>query len=271
MINIESLEMEYFSNELPVPYSIKKGRDISITPIKVKDWLVVEDFKLFNIPKNEMNSIEFIQMSYIQFLHEVYFATYPEERINFFRILGLCVDLKNDEQEEEYIEINYSKGKVVLVIVRHNKSEDVDDSVVSIIDAKEFDEIVKIILFQNIVDYDDEYVSPDVREAIQEYIKLTSKGRVNPTLKDKKIYILSKGQMSMNQINEMSYRFFSEIYTMTYDCEEYLATRIIEASEKFKVETMTKHPLFSKKKTIYEEVFSESSDSLTNRISQVNG
>ena len=68
-VNIELLDLMYFQNSYNVPYRLKKGGDIEIKPILVKDYPLYEwSMSVLNIKKNEINDIEIIQMSYLDFL-----------------------------------------------------------------------------------------------------------------------------------------------------------------------------------------------------------
>ena len=50
----------------------------------------------------------------------------------------------------------------------------------SVISEKEFDDIKKIILYQNDIDYDDRYVNPDVQKEYEKWCALKSKKVHNP-------------------------------------------------------------------------------------------
>lgn len=262
MIDKESLRLRYFQNDIPVPYKLKEqNKIIEIHPISVKDWFLVEDLALLQIEKNEINNIDILKMSYLQFMNEVYFNSYPNDKNKFLSIFCLAFKL-----EEGCLQFGYNQKKICLLILNKPYVDGEDSEIVSIIDAKEYDEIAKIILFQNIVSYSGDYMSPDVKNAISDYVSLSSKGVHSPTLEDKKIYILSKKDISMKELNNMSYRLFTQIYDTLFDCDEYIASKIIQASEKYKVEEDIKHPLVNKKKTIFDMVFG-SADALKNKIS----
>ncbi len=255
----EKLRIEYFQNDIPVPYQLRCGLELFIYPIKVKDWYKVDDFSLLNINKNEINDKNIIMMSYLQFLNEVYFVQFEEEKQRFLNIMCLCLGYDKDE-----IQFGYKDKKPHLVFL------DKDNNILGYMASKEFDDICKIILFQNIIGYDGEYVSQDVRNEIQRYLTYHSnKDTKSPTLEEKKVYVFAKRNMSMLEINEMSYRLFTQTYDVLFECEQFLADKMIQASEKYKVEKNIYHPLIAIKETIYDRVFG-SFDEIKNKITQAN-
>ena len=61
---LEFYEINYFANGLDIPYKLKKGEDLSIKPILVKDFLRYDCAKaILLISKNEINDIRIIQES----------------------------------------------------------------------------------------------------------------------------------------------------------------------------------------------------------------
>ena len=79
MVDLETLELNYFVNMDNVPYELKDGGLIYIKPILVKDYLRYSWAKeILSIEKNEINDIEIIQMSYLDFLIKKVFAMNKE-------------------------------------------------------------------------------------------------------------------------------------------------------------------------------------------------
>ena len=72
MVDIENLKINYFSNEEPVPYKVKTGKELKIYPITVKEYPVYESCKsVLEIKKETVNNAEVIQMSYLRFLTDI--------------------------------------------------------------------------------------------------------------------------------------------------------------------------------------------------------
>lgn len=242
MVNIEQLTELYFSTDEPVPYNLKCGVEILIHPIKVKNWTLFSNcLGILTIEKNEINDIEVIKMSYLDFLIN---AMKQDETIASRLVHIFRLSIKEDK-----ISIEQNKGKNVLAML------DEDNIIKGYITSKEFDEIKKIILFQNIYDYDDRYISPDVKELYNTYIKAMNKNQEDPTLERKKVFVMGKTGNSIKELNEMSYRMFNQLYTTNVEIDLYYARKMIQASQKYEVKEDIIYPLFEKKKDKYECIF----------------
>lgn len=251
-VNIEALSLAYFSNSEPIPYSLKKGESVLIYPILLKDaplydWAI--DILEYN--KNEINDINIIQMSYLDYINEYIFKQYKVEDesspiYKLSTIFKLCLN-------EDYIAIEKDKGKTCVVICEK------DGTIKKIINHKEFDDISKIILHQNNANYDDRYISPEVRELMQEYYKVKYSNISSPSLERKKAFVCSKTGKNFSELGKLTYREFELIYSACVDSEIYMATKITEASYKYEVKEQTKHPLFDTKKDPYAELFEDTS------------
>ena len=69
MVDIDTLTIRYFENDKPVPYMLKCGVDIKISPIRVENWTEFEmSLPILNIEKNDTSDVDIIQMSYVAFL-----------------------------------------------------------------------------------------------------------------------------------------------------------------------------------------------------------
>ena len=85
-----------------------------------------------------------------------------------------------------------------------------------------------------------------------------------------KAFVTSKIGVLMKDLNEMSYRNFFMVYESALGSEMYIGQKIIQASEKYKVDDF-KHPLFTEKKNKLDEVFSTDAEQFTNKINNING
>lgn len=244
MVDIETLSINYFVNMVNVPYELKKGGTIYIKPILTKDYLRYQwAIQILTINKNEINDVEIIQMSYLDFLTKKIIPSDEETyKSKIWWVLHLCLG-------EEYFII----GDNCIIICND------DDTIKYVINSKEFDEIIQIILNQNDYNYDNRYVNPEVREMLNEYYKIKYKDISQPSLEKKKAFVSSKTGKSFNEINELPYREFDLIYDACKDSEIYIGQKIIQGSYKYQVEGDIKHPLFEPKKDMYEELFEDTS------------
>lgn len=245
-VDIETLKLLYFQNDEPCPYKLKCGYEIKIYPVKVKDWGIYEhSLGILQIDKNKINDINIIKMSYLDYLYNLYKI---QEDYGIYIANIMKYSLKEDRVS--FVKI---KDKAVIVLL------DEDDTIKGYINHKEFDEIKKIILHQNIYDYKDIYIDADVQELYEDYYRIKYKNGKTPTFEEQKTYVLSKCGYSIQQINEFSYRMFSQIYRHCIDDILYIGRKIIQGSYKYKVEEDIQHPLYEKEKDMYSEIFEDTS------------
>lgn len=251
MVDLEVMELNYFVNMSNVPYELKNGGVIEIKPILVKDYMRYVWAKgILEISKNEINDIEVIQMSYLEFLIKKIFT----------------MDKKLEDKLRWLIKLCLNEDYVAFVDNRLFVCEQ-DSTIKYIIMPKEFDDISKIIQAQNDPNYDDRYVSPEVKELMQEYYKARYQNITSPSLEKKKAFVSSKTGKTFAQLNELPYREFELIYNACKDSEIYIGQKIIQGSYKYEVKEDIKHPLFEPKKDQYEELFTDTSTLASKGIS----
>lgn len=252
MVNFENLELIYFQNNKPVPYQLKCGNIILIHPIKVEDWnLFYSSLSVFMIEKVDANDLSVLKLSYIDFL------SFLIEQNEAYKTM--LYNVLNYSLKENYMAMSKSNGKSVITIL------DEDKVIKSIITSKELEEIKKIILKQNIYDYDDRYISPDIKKEIEEYNKIRYKGVVQPNFEKKKVFVMSKSGISEDSLNKMYYRTFSRMFKLMVDNDIYFANKMLEASPKYDMKEDILHPLYAKEDDGIASAFT-SSDKLKNKI-----
>lgn len=265
---LNNYQLLYFQNGYDVPYKTKSGYTVNIKPIKVKDWSIFENsLEVLQIDQTKANDIKVIGMSYLQFLIEVAIPSDEQNKNDIDLFMDLSHKFGNIlimSLGEEYINIQYDNDKPMIVLC------DEDGIIKGKITPKEFNDISEIILFYNIHDYDDRKFSDDVKELMNEYYKLKYSDVNMPTLEEKKSYLLGKTGNTLNEVNEMNYRTFSMIYDSLVSTDLYFGNKIIQASEKYKVEGEIKYPLYEKKKDKLDEIFT-SKEGFENKINSVNG
>ena len=168
-IDIEVLEKGYFYFDKPVPYKLSDTTHVDITPVSVYDSEVfLSSCDILQIDKNALNSVEIIQMSYLDFLLKVMLPTDKsglllDKLSNIFR---LCLGMKTWKLKV--------KEKQKLSIVAPDDSFEIT--------GKQFDDIKRIILYQNVPHYDDTYIDPDLKKMMDEVDRLKSQGISAPNL-----------------------------------------------------------------------------------------
>ena len=266
MVDIDRLELMYFQNDEPIPYRLKNavskdgsvsqdGYNLFIKPIKVKDWSVFNNcIDIIMHELQDYNSVEIIQMSYLEFLLNVLLEQVSDEEIseNAFKLstvlsmsLGIYEARKGAFRNKPCLTLHDESGLAVALIT-----------------PKEFNELKKIILFQNIINYDDRYLSPEIKKEIAEYekIKYSNDSIVNPTLEKQKVFVISKTGISMKDINDMTYRTFTQVYNYNVNVDLYFAQKILQASQKYDMKEEAIHPLFKKEEDRLKSAFVSKSD-----------
>ena len=195
-VDIELLKLAYFALDEPVPYKLKTGQEILIKPIMVKDsMLFMASVDVLKIDKNSLGSVEAIQASYLKFLQKMIFPSNDIMVQKFLNILDLCLELKgiylcNDEMERTFIQ---TESGIVI-------------------SAKEFDDIAKIILYQNVPDYDDKYINPDIKKSMQEVDRLKNKDYESPDFERQMGIIESHTGILKEQLLKKTWRSFQILF-----------------------------------------------------------
>lgn len=269
--DLEYYQRKYFAKDLPIPYKLKCGYELILYPILVNQWDLFEEcLDIVLIDKNSINDSKIISMSYLEFLKEVRFNikneieknyTFGENELNKLKqFFSVCL-------KEDYISIEKVQDKYLVIIGGVDKENDL--VLKATMTNKEFKEVVKIILFQNIKDYDDRRLDPEVQKIYNDYISLKQRDIHQPTFEEKLNYVLGITGKNVEEINNMTYRRFDSIFDSMVNRDEYIATKIIEASEKFKCDKTSIYFLYQKKKDKYAD-FIQDPQSLKNKIDGIN-
>ena len=236
-VDIELLKLAYFALDEPVPYKLKTGQEILIKPIMVKDsMLFMASVDVLKIDKNSSGSVEAIQASYLKFLQKMIFPSNDIMVQKFLNILDLCLELKgiylcNDEMERTFIQ---TESGIVI-------------------SAKEFDDIAKIILYQNLPDYDDKYINPDIKKSMQEVDRLKNKDYESPDFERQMGIIESHTGILKEQLLKKTWRSFQILFREVCGEIEFYTTRpaAIAVGAGDKVD----HYIFKKRKDKFDGYF----------------
>ena len=236
-VDIELLKLAYFALDEPVPYKLKTGQEILIKPIMVKDsMLFMASVDVLKIDKNSLGSVEAIQASYLKFLQKMIFPSNDIMVQKFLNILDLCLELKgiylcNDEMERTFIQ---TESGIVI-------------------SAKEFDDIAKIILYQNLPDYDDKYINPDIKKSMQEVDRLKNKDYESPDFERQMGIIESHTGILKEELLKKTWRSFQILFREVCGEIEFYTTRpaaiAIGAGDK------VDHYIFKKRKDKFDGYF----------------
>ena len=198
MVNIDFLTRQYFYFDEPVPYKLKNNI-IYISPVSLKDSEVfISSVDILAIDKNSLPDVSIIQMSYLEFIIRVLFSNkdtreqYIQKLVN---VLILCLGLKSPSFTWE------------------NNAPYIIDTISGIkISPKQFDEIKKIIMYQNFIHYDDEYINPELKKAMDEVDKLKNQNYESPSTERKMAIITAHTGLPKREQQQMTYRSYSLLF-----------------------------------------------------------
>lgn len=214
-IDLDYLAKSYFWFDKPVPYKVTDGKIVTISPVSVEDSeMFLSWMDIISIDKNALNDVQYISMSYLEFLITSLIVKAPKE-VSKYTILKLASILRLCLGWEGEINIGYNERKKPVLLYK--------DIVVS---TKQFEDIRRIILYQNLLDFDDSYVNPDIKQAMAEVDEIKSKGIDYPNLERKMAIITAHTGLSKAEQMKMTYRSHTALMKEVYGEVDYLSARI---------------------------------------------
>lgn len=227
MLDIEYYKHKYFIFDKPCIY--KKGdKEFTLYPISLEDS---EDFleasKVISIDKNSLPSVDIIQMSYLKFICAV-LVRERKNIDNFATILKLSLHMYDPK-----IGIDVNNKYVIF-------DEEADISITE----KEFEDIRRLILYQNILSFDDSYIDPDLKKAIDETNELRSKDIDFPDIERKMAIITSHCGIRKSEQQKMTYRAHTMLWNEVCADIDFSTSRSIALLSGEKIE----HWIYKKKK-----------------------
>ena len=239
-VNIDLLKTAYFPFDKAVPYKIG-DKVIEIKPVKLVDSALYSASEpILKIDKNSINDVKIIQMSYLQFISDVLIPGDPIYATSLGTILLLCLGMTNPMLQRD------DKGRPYL------QNDDI------VIKPNHFEEIMRIILYQNDARYDDEYINPDLKKAMQDMDKLKAKGKELPNLERRIAIVTAHTGVLKKDLLEMTLRSFDALFSEVVGEVEFLTTRalILYSGQAEKAD----HWLFPKKKDKFEGYITDVGD-----------
>ena len=246
MIDIDVLSREYFWFDKPVPYLISDGQEILITPIMVEDSeMFLSWIDVISIDKNSLNDVKYISMSYLEFLVSNLLMS-PIEQIaqasisKIINILKLCLNFNGA------ISIRFNERNKPFIVYEDKK-----------ITPKQFEDIRRIILYQNIVGYDDEYINPDIKQMMDEMNEIKTRDIDYPNLERRMAIITAHTGLSKAEQMKMTYRSHTMLMKEVYGEVDYMSARtgIMVGNMFSKNRIEFEDWIYKKKRNKYEQYF----------------
>lgn len=214
-LNFEALGELYFAYDEPVPYPLKTGATLFIRPVLLKDSIIfLQSCDLLDIDKNSSSDVEVIQMSYLRYLNERILQHQDEQtaKASKQKLVNICILCLG--MELPYLARN-ELGRLVLCDLKHEAIT---------VTEKEFEDIRRIIMHQNFSDYDDEYIDPDLKKAMNE-VKALKAAKLAPVSTERRMNIvMAHCGYSKDAIKSMTYRAFNNLYAEVVGEVDFSAT-----------------------------------------------
>ena len=281
MENIKEYVDKYVAFGKPVKY-----QGLEIKPVLVKDFYQFRDARMvLDLQKNKIPDVEIIQMTYLHFL-TLMIVENEDMREDFLTILALTLGLKYDSEKRD---TSFPPNEILAQQTRKNESQlyvngwDVGfrlvdnqtwlqlysgEDMIEINDSQ-FDDLRKIILFQNIYDYDDMEMSDDFRRVIEEYYALKNKDIIIPTLEDRMMAVVVSSGYTLEQLYELPLRLFDALFEYSVNKLEYQLNKLIVNLAQYEIKGFSfSHWVYKTKKDKYSEVFTNAQD-LVNKFNSL--
>ena len=198
--------------------------NIKIYPVLAKDYynfLGIVD--ILKIEKNKSANIEIIQMSYLYYL--VRLMLYDEGVKDAFLTLlnlSLHMELEQDKVNKGFAEndillqklpngVDYYINGWDVVMHLHTKSAEIEIGGHSF-NSSQFDDVRKIILYQNLSDYDDIEMSADFERVLEDFYRLKNKGIHHPSLEEKRMAVTTNSPYSLESLDALPIRTFDKMF-----------------------------------------------------------
>lgn len=238
-VDLDFLTRVYFYFDLPVPYQVEGGT-LEITPISLTQSEIFLGSKtVLSIDKNIFPDPKIIQMSYLKFICDVLI---PEDETNVQRLLNIllmCLGLK----DPDIVCLNGDPSRPAIY----------DKTLNITITPNQFDDIKKIILYQNIPHYDDSYINPDLKKAMDEEDALKNKNVVVPSLERKMAIITAHSGVLKSDQEKMTYRAHCALFDEVCGETEFTTIRPISLFSGNKLE----HWIYKSKKGKYDSYITD--------------
>lgn len=251
---------------------------LKLRPVLVEDAYIFKDAcDILMIEKNKIPDIKVIQASYLYFLFSIILSQ-KEVLDKFLTIANLCFGI--DFNAKNMVDGDFEPNELLI------KTTDTDTQIFFIngwdiafeikgqsatlfiedkkITAQNFEELRKIILFQNLYDYDDMQMSDDFRRVIEDYYRIKNKGRHIPNLEEKEMVVIVNTSYTMETIKEIPLRTFELLFNYSIGKVDYLATMPLLPNLKEAPE----HWVYRHEKEKYAEIFSDAQE-MVNKVTSI--
>lgn len=136
-------------------------------------------------------------------------------------------------------------------IIRFNKIDDrTEDLIIDGVEIKpdNFELLRKIVLYQNIPDYNDEYINPELKAELELAAKLENPNNVTPTLEKQELCLAASTSYTLEEIKKMSIRHMVMLLRTVDAKLHYFTYKQAESSGFVKFSSEIQHWVYSSDK-----------------------
>lgn len=252
--------MQYLMFDDPIPY-----KDFLIYPVTMKDFVKFNVYvKSIIIDKNNIPDVKIISMSYLDFLFYNAKKTESGQYNLTCMLLLLMMCLKVEPQNMSY-SLDIEKNNFIKIKK--------DEGNIVNITCSDFDEIRKIICYQNDIDYpDDDPMNPDIKKAIEEMKELQNRNQNKMGTIDHQInYFISNSKWKKEDIKNLSIRSFYDILSIQNYSYHYNAMLNGQYSGMVKFDTSPKSPLCDLRPEDKNAAYTSDYNALMDKVNKANG
>lgn len=235
-VNIEYLMDSYIAFDEPIPF-----KELLIYPVSIKDYHTFNNcIQVFMIDKNQIGKGEFISVSYLEFLIRQITKEVSLSEDKFSKLAYMLdMILKLSLHYDGLISYSVDEKKRFYIHIGDIK-----------ISSKDFNELKRIILYQNIFGYDenDQFVNPALMEAFNEYNRIKSDDNKKVSLIEQIACIQSHTGLNKSEIQNMSILSFDMLFNSIMGEIDYIINKTAELSGMVKFKSPLEHWGFKKDK-----------------------
>lgn len=189
-----------YKSELINDEPIEIFDDLFIHPIKMRDYIRFSiSSSVLKINKNESNDPKIISMSYLDYLIYLMRTEQPVGKYGLNvteSLLGMIMALVTQD-EKINIEYGTNEKKKSYLIIGKTK-----------LYKKEFEKLRKLILLQNIPDYEETYINPELAKDLEKAEKIRNKGRVPCDIEKQEMAVVIGSSLTLEDVKNLSIRKF---------------------------------------------------------------
>ncbi len=219
-VDIKFYQEAFFPFDKPIPYELSCGTTLNIKPVTLQDSILfVTSYNILNIDKNSAPDPEVISMSYLKFLAK---RVLPFDELAKQKLVNICILCLGFSIP--YVILDDNDRPLLCNIDKEGQN------ILFTVTQKEFDDIKKIILYQNILNFDDSYINPELKERMDEMDELRMKNFEVPSLERRIAIITSHCGISKTEQCEMTFRSHSLLFEEVSNEVEYMCTKPVAVS-----------------------------------------